>query len=125
MLEQALRALGYDDVAAALEAASGVVQQAPVAAAFRSAVLAGQYDAALRLLPAVAADERVVDRARFLLLRAKYVELMEAGASAAALQVGGGATCCSACCCNLLSARAGCCPCWGSGSSRERARLLV
>lgn len=88
VLEQALRALGYEDVAAALEAASCVVQQPPVAAAFRSAVLEGEYDAALRLLPAVAADERVEGRARFLLLRAKYVELMEAGATAAALQVG-------------------------------------
>ncbi|KAL4452448.1 hypothetical protein ABPG75_008110 [Micractinium tetrahymenae] len=87
VLEQALRMLGYEEVAAALEAASGVEQQPPVAAAFRSAVLAGEYDAALRLLPAVAADGRVADRARFLLLRAKYIELMEAGATAAALQV--------------------------------------
>lgn len=87
LLEQALRALGYDDVAAQLEAASGVVQQPPAASAFRAAVLGGQFDAALCLLPSVAADACQLDRARFLLLKSKYVELMETGATAAALQV--------------------------------------
>ncbi|PSC72285.1 WD repeat-containing 26 [Micractinium conductrix] len=87
VLEQALRALGYESVAAALESSSGIVQQPPAAAAFRSAVLGGRFEEALGLLPSVAADSSVLDRARFLLLKQHYLELVAAGATAAALQV--------------------------------------
>lgn len=87
MLEQALRALGYDSVAEALEHASGIVQQPQQASAFRQAVLLGSYDEALQLLPSVAADDGVMDRARFLLLRQKYLEGVQQGRTAEALQV--------------------------------------
>lgn len=87
VLEQALRALGYEEVAAQLEAASGIVQQPPAAAAFRRAVLSGDFDDALRLLPSVAADEGVMDRAKFLLLKQKYMEGVQRGHTAEALQV--------------------------------------
>ncbi|KAL4853085.1 WD repeat-containing protein 26 [Chlorella vulgaris] len=87
VLEQALRALGYDSVAEALEHASGIVQQPQQAAAFRQAVLFGSYDEALQLLPSVAADDGVMDRARFLLLRQKYLEGVQQGRTAEALQV--------------------------------------
>lgn len=49
LLEQALRALGYHGVARQLEAESGVAQQPAQAAAFRAAVLRGDYDAALQV----------------------------------------------------------------------------
>jgi hypothetical protein len=63
------------------------VQQPTQAAEFRGAVLSGQYDEALRLLPSVAADEMVMERARFLLLRQKYLEGVQAGRTASALLV--------------------------------------
>lgn len=90
VLEQALRALGYEDCAQRLEAASGVQQQPAEGAAFRSAVLAGDFDAALRLLPAVAADAAAIDTGRYLLLRRKYEEGVVRGETAAALQVRAG-----------------------------------
>jgi hypothetical protein len=86
-LEQALRALGYEGVAQQLERASGIEQQPAAAAQFRSSVLSGDFDAALRLLPSVAAGAEVTDRARFLLLRQKYTEAVQCGETAAALQV--------------------------------------
>jgi hypothetical protein len=87
VLEQALRALEYEGVAQQLERASGIEQQPAAAAQFRSAVLSGDFDAALRLLPSVAAGAEVTDRARFLLLRQKYTEAVQRGETAAALQV--------------------------------------
>lgn len=64
------------------------MQQPPQAAAFRSAVLAGDFDGALGLLPAVAADPSSLDKSRFLLLRQKYLEGVARGETAEALQVG-------------------------------------
>ncbi|PRW57454.1 WD repeat-containing 26-like [Chlorella sorokiniana] len=87
LLEQALRALGYEGVARQLEGESGVTQQPAEASAFRAAVLQGDYDAALQLLPAVAADPSAVGSSRVLLLKAKYVELVQRGATGEALQV--------------------------------------
>lgn len=49
LLEQALRALGYEGVAQHLEAESGIPQQPAEAAKFRAAVLTGNYDAALQV----------------------------------------------------------------------------
>lgn len=87
LLEQALRALGYGRVASQLEAESGVTQQPAEVAVFRAAVLRGDYDAALQLLPAVAADPSSVGSSRVLLLKAKYVELVQRGLTGEALQV--------------------------------------
>lgn len=50
LLEQALRALGYEDVARQLETESGVTQQPAEASAFRAAVLRGDYDLALQVV---------------------------------------------------------------------------
>lgn len=49
LLEQALRALGYEGVARQLETESGVTQQPAEAAAFRAAVLRGDYNLALQV----------------------------------------------------------------------------
>lgn len=62
-------------------------QQPPAGAAFRSAVLCGDFDRALGLLSAVAADAAAADTGRFLLLRRKYEEGVLRGETAAALQV--------------------------------------
>ena len=87
LLEQALRALGYEAVAHALEHASGIAQQPSSAAAFRAAVMSGDWSAALALLPSVAADPASVAASRFLILKRKFVEGLARGETADALQV--------------------------------------
>ena len=79
ILEQALAALGYPDLAAQLEAQSGIVLQPPTATAFREAVLSGNFEAALDLLPSLGSSSASIQRARFLLLRHKYSEAIAAG----------------------------------------------
>lgn len=85
LLEQALMQLGYGDLARALETASGVEMHPRHATAFRDAVLGGDFQGALDLLPKLGAPKDDVYRARFLLLRAKYIEAISAGDTAAAL----------------------------------------
>lgn len=85
LLEQALMQLGYGDLARALETASGVEMHPRHATAFRDAVLGGDFQAALELLPELGSSRDDVYRARFLLLRTKYVEAISAGDTAAAL----------------------------------------
>lgn len=85
ILEQALAHLGYPELAAELERESGVVLQPPSATAFREAVLSGDFNAALDLLPDLGPNTPSVQRARFLLLRHKYSEAIAAGDLKAAL----------------------------------------
>ena len=85
LLVQGLHRLGYSGVARELEAASSIAMQPPSATEFREAVLAGRWDAALALLPQLAASGTDLKHAQFLVLRQKYVECVAAGDAAAAL----------------------------------------
>lgn len=85
LLEQALDHLGYPELAAQLERESGIILQPPTATAFREAVLNGNYEAALSLLPQLGSSSSSMHRARFLLLRHKYCEAIAAGDLKAAL----------------------------------------
>ena len=80
LLEQALGGLGFPDVADALERASGIPLQSPVAREFRQALLAGDWERCLELLPGLQiAGESVLAEVKFRILREKYLELLEAG----------------------------------------------
>ncbi|GAB4818715.1 hypothetical protein N2152v2_005761 [Parachlorella kessleri] len=86
LLEQALHRLGYASVARQLEQASGIDMQPKSATEFRSAVLGGQWDTALQLLPQLVASGFDLKHAQFLLLRQKYIESVRRGDTAAALR---------------------------------------
>ena len=80
LLEQALGGLGFPDVADALEKASGIPLQSPVAREFRQALLAGDWERCLELLPGLQiTGENVRAEVKFRILREKYLELLEAG----------------------------------------------
>jgi hypothetical protein len=85
LLEQALGHLGYPELAAQLERESGIVLQPPMATAFREAVLGGNYEAAINILPQLGSNSSNVNRAKFLILRHKYCEAIAAGDLKAAL----------------------------------------
>ena len=77
LLEQALGGLGFPDVADALERASGIPLQSPVAREFRQALLAGDWERCLELLPGLQiAGESVLAEVKFRILREKYLELL-------------------------------------------------
>ncbi|EMD38068.1 hypothetical protein CERSUDRAFT_152691 [Gelatoporia subvermispora B] len=85
---QSLRDVGYIESAATLEAESGYVMEAPEVAEFRRCILDGSWERAqatlLRL--GVEDDERLWE-ARFLINQQKYLELLEAQKTTAALHV--------------------------------------
>lgn len=85
LLEQALDHLGYPELAVQLERDSGIVLQPPTATAFREAILSGNYEAALNLLPHLGSNLSSMHRAKFLILRQKYCEAIAAGDLKAAL----------------------------------------
>ena len=64
----------------------GIDMQPKSATEFRNAVLGGQWDRALQLLPQLVASGFDLKHAQFLLLRQKYIESVRRGDTAAALR---------------------------------------
>ncbi|KAI9189804.1 hypothetical protein H9P43_001237 [Blastocladiella emersonii ATCC 22665] len=89
LLVDELRSLGYDGSASALEAESGVTFEHHIVRDFRAAVLAGEWAEAERLLDhaQLAIPEKRRFAAKFLLKEERYLEALEAGNVAVALQV--------------------------------------
>jgi hypothetical protein len=88
VLEEALTRLGHAGLAKQLEAETGVALSSAAAGALREAVLSGAWDAAAAALAALPArDAASAAAARWLLLRHKLRERLEAGDTAGALGV--------------------------------------
>lgn len=85
LLEQALVHLGYPDLASRLEQESGIEMQPRVASEFRAAVMSGDFQGALDVLPRLGTSAESIQRARFLLLSQKYTEAISSGNYPAAL----------------------------------------
>ncbi|KAG9318564.1 hypothetical protein JVU11DRAFT_656 [Chiua virens] len=85
---QSLRDVGYIESAATLEAESGYSLEAPEVTQFRRYILNADWANAESLLSHLtAADEEAIWEAHFLIGRQKYLELLEARKTTAALQV--------------------------------------
>ncbi|KAF8136439.1 WD40 repeat-like protein [Boletus edulis] len=85
---QSLRDVGYIESAATLEAESGYSLEAPEVTEFRQHILNADWANAESLLSHLTAvDEEAIWEAHFLIGRQKYLELLEARKTAAALQV--------------------------------------
>ena len=87
LMTQCLSTLGYAQAAEVLQKESGVVLLAEPISRFRAAVLAGEWAVAESLLDSlgfVTSESRLA--AEFLLLRQKYLELLEAQKPEEALQ---------------------------------------
>lgn len=75
LLEQALGQLGFGAVAEQLERESGVQLEAPEIGLLRSAVMGGDFEAAVRLLGQLPLTESEVRRAQFAVLEQKFLEV--------------------------------------------------
>lgn len=85
---QSLRDVGYIESAATLEAESGYSLEAPEVSEFRQHILRGAWaDAELLLVELGVTDTDALVDARFLIGKQKYLELLEARKTTAALQV--------------------------------------
>ncbi|KIJ69067.1 hypothetical protein HYDPIDRAFT_172550 [Hydnomerulius pinastri MD-312] len=85
---QSLRDVGYIESAATLEAESGYTLEAPEVTEFRQYILNADWANAESLLSHIAvADDESLWEAHFLIGRQKYLELLEARKTTAALQV--------------------------------------
>ncbi|KAG2147191.1 WD40 repeat-like protein [Suillus cothurnatus] len=85
---QSLRDVGYIESAATLEAESGYSLEAPVVSEFRQHILRGAWTNAEPLLVELGVtDADALLDARFLIGKQKYLELLEARKTTAALQV--------------------------------------
>ncbi|CAL1705275.1 unnamed protein product [Somion occarium] len=85
---QSLRDVGYIESAATLEAESGYTMESPEVSDFRQCILDGawaQAEAALEHLGVAELED--LQEAKFLISRQKYLELLEADKTSAALQV--------------------------------------
>ncbi|CAI5477017.1 unnamed protein product [Closterium sp. Yama58-4] len=80
LIEQSLRSLGYDSIAAQLEAESGVALESKPVAQLRQAIMAGQWEESVAILSNLQGlDPSLLRHAEFLLLEQKFLELVEAG----------------------------------------------
>ena len=78
LMEQALVSMGYDGVSEQLAAESGIKHETPMVAAFRAAVLEGQYGLAVDLLDKLdTGDGSTVGACKFLVLEQKYLEVTD------------------------------------------------
>ncbi|KAG6335210.1 hypothetical protein ID866_3881 [Astraeus odoratus] len=84
---QSLRDVGYMQSAATLEAESGYSLEAEEVAEFRQYILNAEWTNAEALLPSLIADDDMLWDAMFLIGKQKYLELLEARKTTAALQV--------------------------------------
>lgn len=86
LLEQALSALGFADVAKQLELASGIASQPPQVNRLQRAVLAGDWATATHCLSLLDMHgSHTLQEAKFTILEQAYTEALQAGDSAAAL----------------------------------------
>ena len=76
LMEQALANLGFREVSEQLAEESGVQHETQTVAAFRKAILEGDFGEALRLLDQLGLGERgAAKQARFLILEQKFLEV--------------------------------------------------
>ena len=76
LMEQALANLGFREVSEQLAEESGVQYETQTVAAFRKAILEGEFGEALRLLDQLGLGERgAAKQARFLILEQKFLEV--------------------------------------------------
>ncbi|KAL4432403.1 hypothetical protein ABPG77_001702 [Micractinium sp. CCAP 211/92] len=86
LLEQALSALGFADVAAQLEHASGIASQPAQVNKLQRAVLTGDWATATQQLGLLdVCSSHALQEAKFVILEQAYTEALRAGDSAAAL----------------------------------------
>lgn len=76
LLLQALTEHGYTKTADTLQQESGIVLELPNVTGFRRAILDGNYDRTLELLPKFTTDLTVISRVIFLVERERYLELL-------------------------------------------------
>ncbi|KAL4067711.1 WD40-repeat-containing domain protein [Scleroderma yunnanense] len=84
---QSLRDVGYIESAATLEAESGYSLETTEVSEFRQYILDAEWSRAEALLPRLVTDEDYLWEALFLIGKQKYLELLEARKTTAALQV--------------------------------------
>eukprot|EP01062_Namystynia_karyoxenos_P077283 TRINITY_DN7744_c0_g1_i1.p1 TRINITY_DN7744_c0_g1~~TRINITY_DN7744_c0_g1_i1.p1 ORF type:complete len:588 (+),score=213.70 TRINITY_DN7744_c0_g1_i1:215-1978(+) len=88
LILQALNSLGYTESAAALEQESGVLLQSAAIGAFKDGILSGEWAKVQELLPRLAlGDPEAERRVTYHISRQKFLELLEAGETRAALAV--------------------------------------
>jgi hypothetical protein len=77
LIEQALSSMGFEEVSEQLAVESGIKHESPMVAAFRTAVLEGQYALAVDLLGKLdMGDSSVAGPCKFLILEQKYLEVI-------------------------------------------------
>ncbi|KAL2649332.1 hypothetical protein R1flu_017460 [Riccia fluitans] len=87
IITQALFSLGFQKTASLLEEESGVALQSPVIAQFRNEIFGGKFDESVSTLRKVAPLEpETLKSASFLILQQKFLELLDAGDTLAALK---------------------------------------
>ncbi|KZT09725.1 WD40 repeat-like protein [Laetiporus sulphureus 93-53] len=82
---QSLRDVGYIESAATLEAESGYIMESPEVAEFRRCILGADWNSAEAALSNLGVEDE--ERLWFLISQQKYLELLEAGRTTAALSV--------------------------------------
>ncbi|KAJ3021612.1 hypothetical protein HKX48_008181 [Thoreauomyces humboldtii] len=87
LMVQSLQGMGLRESADALQSESGLSLESPVVSAFREGVLSGDWDKVMRALPSLDINSRDIQIVRFMLLEQRYLEALEAGTMAVALEV--------------------------------------
>eukprot|EP00163_Fabomonas_tropica_P008078 TRINITY_DN176_c0_g1_i8.p1 TRINITY_DN176_c0_g1~~TRINITY_DN176_c0_g1_i8.p1 ORF type:complete len:450 (+),score=66.68 TRINITY_DN176_c0_g1_i8:892-2241(+) len=88
LMTQTLHSLGYTQTAQLLQKESQITLQSPIASQFREHVFQGRWEQVLAALPQLKlAGDVSLDEAKFLVLRQQYLEHLQAGETAEALQV--------------------------------------
>jgi len=86
LIQESLHRLGYSGIAGKLEQQSGIEMQPDFASRFQRAVSSGDWQAATDLLPRLVTGAAAEREAKFIILRQKYTEMVDASDQVAALE---------------------------------------